>query len=124
MAFPTLTETVSSSDSLGEVLQLLFEPSASLRQQLVPSLSSKLEHDHDKRPSTYADLVDLSEQELSTWSDEKKADFIGGHPRIGEVANLSKLSAAEQAGKATPPEVLAKLAVSTGNVKAIIDERH
>lgn len=120
MALPSLTEACSHTSSLEIALSVLFEPSSSLKQHLVPSLSSKLGRDQDKRPSTYAGLVDLSEQEISTWSDEEKADFIGGHPRIGEVANLSKLSAAEQAGKATPPEVLAKLSVSTGNAEASI----
>ncbi|KAH7335233.1 Oxo-4-hydroxy-4-carboxy-5-ureidoimidazoline decarboxylase, partial [Rhizoctonia solani] len=38
-----------------------------------------------------------------------QAQFIAGHPRIGEVSNLSALSAAEQAKHATPPEVLERL---------------
>ena len=40
----------------------------------------------------------------------RKAAFVAGHPRIGEVHNLSRLSAGEQAAAATPPEVLARLA--------------
>lgn len=114
MSLPSLEEASKSSPALEELLSLLFEPSTSLRQHLVPSLSSKLDgQQQQQQPRTYTQLVDLSQQEISTWSDDEKADFIGGHPRIGEVSNLSKLSAQEQASKATPPEVLAKLAVSS-----------
>ena len=47
---------------------------------------------------------------ISGWDDDLKTQFIAGHPRIGEVNGLSQLSAQEQAAKATPPEVLARLA--------------
>lgn len=113
MSLPSISEACSSSESLEEVLAVLFEPSPSLKQHLVPSLSSSLKSDQGRqdRPGRYTELVDLSEQEISTWTDDDKADFIGGHPRIGEVSNLSKLSAAEQASQATGPEVLARLEV-------------
>lgn len=117
MSIPSLQEAISSSDSLEELLSLLFEPSASLKQHLVPSLSARLvAEDAQANPKSYSDIVDLSQQEISTWNDDDKADFIAGHPRIGEVSNLSKLSAKEQASKATPPEVLARLGVSIRNL--------
>lgn len=40
---------------------------------------------------------------------QDQAAFVAGHPRIGQVANLSRLSAQEQAAKAAPPEILARL---------------
>jgi 2-oxo-4-hydroxy-4-carboxy--5-ureidoimidazoline (OHCU) decarboxylase len=43
-----------------------------------------------------------------------QAKFISGHPRIGEVSNLSKLSEAEQTSKATSPDVLARLSHLNG----------
>lgn len=105
---PSLQQAAVSSHALDELLSVLFEPSPSLKQHLVPSLSSRLAR---QPASSYSELVDLSQAEISSWTDEEKAIFISGHPRIGEVSNLSKLSAKEQAGKATPPEVLAKLGV-------------
>jgi hypothetical protein len=110
MSLPSIEQTCSSTQSLEDCLSLLFEPSPSLKQKLAPSLSSQI-NSKGKAPASYTELVDLSEREISTWSDDEKADFIGGHPRIGEVSNLSKLSSQEQASKATPPEVLARLEV-------------
>lgn len=112
MSLPSLQEAASSHASLEELLSLLFEPSASLKQHLVPSLSARLADEEGRVLQSYSDIVDLSQQEISRWSDDEKADFIAGHPRIGEVSNLSKLSAQEQASKATPPEVLARLGAS------------
>jgi len=54
-------------------------------------------------------LIDIGIRELDDWPHSRQANFIGGHPRIGEVKGLSALSASEQAAHATPPEVLARL---------------
>lgn len=117
---PTLAEAISSRAALEQALCTLLEPSTSLREHLVPALSARLESaGSDKRsgngpaqsrPTAYTDLVDAAEAEVATWSPADKADFLGGHPRIGEVKNLSALSSKEQSGATqTPPEVLAKL---------------
>jgi len=58
---------------------------------------------------TYADLIDTSFDIINTLGNDQKAEFISGHPRIGETKNLSMLSAKEQAARATPPEVLERL---------------
>ena len=119
---PTLAEAISSRAALEQALYTLLEPSTSLREHLVPALSARLESaGSDKRsgngpaqskPTAYTDLVDAAEAEVATWSPADKADFLGGHPRIGEVKNLSALSSKEQSGATqTPPEVLAKLEV-------------
>ena len=55
------------------------------------------------------DLIDIALDAISTWDSDRKALFIAGHPRIGQVTNLSAFSAAEQASKAASPEVLARL---------------
>lgn len=114
---PTLAEAVSSRAALEQALCILLEPSTSLREHLVPALSTGLDNSSgggsaQSQPTTYADVVDAAEAEVATWSQADKADFLGGHPRIGEVKNLSALSSKEQSGATqTPPEVLAKLEV-------------
>lgn len=129
MSLPSIGDALASSSSLESALSILFEPSTSLKHHLVPSLSSQLSSSSSSSSTsntghvkTYTELVDLSQQEISTWSLEEKADFIGGHPRIGEVSNLSALSTKEQASKATPPEVLARLEVSGKRWKAQLVE--
>jgi hypothetical protein len=111
MSLPSLEDCCSSRDRLDDALSTLLEPSTSLKQHLVPALSSKLAGSQ-KKPESYGELVDLSEQEVSSWSQDDKADFLGGHPRIGEVKNLSALSSKEQNNtQSTPQEVLDKLQV-------------
>lgn len=111
MSLPPLSDVVSSQESLLEALSTLLEPSASLRDRLAPGLSQTLAA-RPSKPATYGELVDLAQEQLGAWDQDAKADFLGGHPRIGEVKNLSKLSSKEQSN-ATPtaPEVLAKLEV-------------
>lgn len=65
-------------------------------------------------PTTYGELIDQSLDIVRGWDKGKQALFIGGHPRIGEVKNLSAMSAAEQGQTTTtpvptPPEVLQRL---------------
>ena len=111
MSLPPLKEACSSHSALELALSTLLEPSKSLREHLVPSLWSTLLKTSNP-PANYTALVDQSEYEVETWGRDEKADFLGGHPRIGEVKGLSAFSSKEQSGKApTPPEVLAKLEV-------------
>lgn len=90
-------------------LGILFEPSPILKAKLVPNLGRTIQSSSSSPIESYGDLVDLSLYEMSSWSSSERASFISGHPRIGEVSNLSALSAAEQASKKTPPEVLERL---------------
>jgi len=88
----------------------LFEHSDVLSQHLLPEL---LATQHDKplahRRSDIETVLDRSMDIIRGWDPELQAQFIGGHPRIGETKNLSVLSSKEQGG-GTPPEVLARLA--------------
>lgn len=108
---PSLQHVLSSSadptSPLAKALVVLFEPSTTLFTHLVPQLAQSIPQTHIE---TYSNLIDAALRSISTWDDPLKAEFIAGHPRIGEVKNLSHLSAKEQAAKATPPEVLARLA--------------
>lgn len=115
---PSLSQIVGNSDvfdernALTSALSTLFEPSPILLAKLVPELHPKL-HQPSERPTplTYNSLIDFARDTISLWSIEDQASFVGAHPRIGEVSNLSALSASEQAARATPPEVLERLKV-------------
>lgn len=95
---------------LASVLSTLFEPSDVLLTHLVPQLKERLAAADNQHLTSYSQLVDIALSIIEGWDESLRAEFISGHPRIGEVNNLSKLSAQEQAAKATPPEVLARLA--------------
>jgi 2-oxo-4-hydroxy-4-carboxy--5-ureidoimidazoline (OHCU) decarboxylase len=118
-SLPPLSEIATSSgapdSSLANALSLLFEPSPVLFTQLVPILSSRR-----LTPESYSSLIDAAISTISTWENSTKAEFIAGHPRIGEVNNLSRLSQKEQAAKATPPDVLLRLA----QLNEIYEERY
>ncbi|KAI0793934.1 OHCU decarboxylase-domain-containing protein [Fomes fomentarius] len=111
-SLPPLLEATSDNTGdkngpLARALALLFEPSSVLYDTLIPAVVS---HIQNAPPITsYYALIDVSLAVISSWADNVKAQFIAGHPRIGEVNGLSKLSQEEQAAKATPPEVLARL---------------
>ncbi|KAA1468836.1 hypothetical protein DENSPDRAFT_544640 [Dentipellis sp. KUC8613] len=112
-ALPTLQAIASSDDltstgPLAGALSTLFEPSPVLFSHLVPQL-----HRTRDRASalTYQSLISDAARTIATWDPDLQASFIGAHPRIGEVNGLSALSAAEQAARATPPEVLERLGV-------------
>jgi 2-oxo-4-hydroxy-4-carboxy--5-ureidoimidazoline (OHCU) decarboxylase len=97
---------------LGHVLSLLLEPSDILFSTLVPGLVASLSS--GKRFASYTDLIDAAIAQVASWDLTQRAQFIEGHPRIGETKNLSALSAKEQGATPTvaptPPEVLARLA--------------
>jgi len=100
----------STEQALKDLLIGLFEHSDVLSQHLLPEL---LATQHDKplahRRSDIETVLDRSMDIIRGWDPELQAQFIGGHPRIGETKNLSVLSSKEQGG-GTPPEVLARLA--------------
>jgi len=101
-----------SSEFIEHALEVLLEPSPILKQKLVPNLIERIQFFQSSSPpypTSYSDLIDLSISILGVWKPSERADFISGHPRIGEVSNLSALSAAEQASKKTQPEVLERL---------------
>ncbi|KAJ6624933.1 Oxo-4-hydroxy-4-carboxy-5-ureidoimidazoline decarboxylase [Mycena sp. CBHHK59/15] len=97
---------------LAGVLSLLFEPSDILLSTLVPALAKTLAS--DKRFTSYTDLIDAAIAEVASWDVSLRAQFIEGHPRIGETKDLSALSATEQGATSTvaptPPQVLTRLA--------------
>lgn len=104
-------EAISSSTADGDAplataLATLFEPSDVLFATLVPQTHDLLQ---SNPISSYSELLEVASNAISSWNEDLKAQFIAGHPRIGEVSGLSRLSAQEQAAKATPPEVLARL---------------
>lgn len=105
-------ETSSPESPLATTLSILFEHSPILLSKLEPQLHGVLRSQIHSLQS-HAQLVDLSLEEIFKWDVPSQAQFISGHPRIGENSNLSKLSANEQGAiglKPTPPEVLARLA--------------
>ncbi|KZT65613.1 hypothetical protein DAEQUDRAFT_515675 [Daedalea quercina L-15889] len=110
---PPFADVVSSNlepDSpLAQTLTTLFETSPILYSDLVPGLASYIASSPSP-PTSYAELITATLQVVSTWDVSLKVRFIAGHPRIGEVKGLSQLSAREQAARATPPEVIVRLA--------------
>ena len=102
---PLLGDMRTNIHALNQTLSVLFEHSPILSDNLVPQITEALQ---TKPPlQTYSELIDLSLITIQTeWPDDLKALFIEGHPRIGEVNGLSKLSAKEQAAVATHPKVL------------------
>ncbi|KAB5589756.1 hypothetical protein CTheo_6791 [Ceratobasidium theobromae] len=119
MTLPPLADALNSDGSrtspLAQSLALLFEPSEILYTQVVPYLAQNL-----SQYNTYKGLIDASTTRISQLSLDDQAQFIGGHPRIGEVSGLSEMSAAEQAAAATPPAVLARLA----HLNALYEKRY
>ena len=107
---PPLEEVRSHEDALSRTLATLFEASPILYNNLVPHVSLHLKQTTSPFITSYSELIDVSLQIISKWDNNLKAQFIEGHPRIGEQKGLSHLSAKEQAVTATPSEVLARLA--------------
>ncbi|KAI0763817.1 OHCU decarboxylase-domain-containing protein [Trametes elegans] len=111
---PHLLEATSDTSgkpdgALARALALLFEPSPVLYNTLVPGVAAHIQQARAPVLS-YFQLIDTALAVLASWADDLKAQFVAGHPRIGEVNGLSRLSAQEQAAKATPSDVLARLA--------------
>ncbi|KAJ7493405.1 Oxo-4-hydroxy-4-carboxy-5-ureidoimidazoline decarboxylase [Mycena galericulata] len=97
---------------IANALAILLEPSDILFSTLAPSLVASLAS--GRRFASYTDLIDAAITQVGSWDLPLRAQFIAGHPRIGETKNLSALSAKEQGAipttAPTPPEVLARLA--------------
>ena len=112
---PPVSEIYASGDDsqdgpLARAFATLFEPSSALFEFLVPTVVAIVANPKSRaQRRTYHALVDVAISELDGWPHGRQADFVGGHPRIGEIKGLSALSASEQAAHATPPEVLARL---------------
>ncbi|KAI0256000.1 Oxo-4-hydroxy-4-carboxy-5-ureidoimidazoline decarboxylase [Lactifluus subvellereus] len=103
---------ISQDAPLAQAFATLFEPSPALFEFLVPSVVDTISQSQDHIPHhTYNALIDTAISVLDGWSYDQQTNFLGGHPRIGEIKGLSALSASEQAAHATPPEVLARLLV-------------
>lgn len=114
-ALPDILSSPSSQDApLAQTLSILFEPSHILQVTLVPQLVLSLTS--NSTITSYAQLIDATLHTISAWNDKLRAQFISGHPRIGESKNLSSLSAKEQgiavttAAPPTSAAVLARLA--------------
>lgn len=92
------------------ILSILFEHSVILDNKVSPDLAKQISDpsflDH---PKSYHDLIDLAASHIQKLEVQDRTAFIAGHPRIGEVSNLSAMSAAEQASRRTSPEVLHQL---------------
>jgi 2-oxo-4-hydroxy-4-carboxy--5-ureidoimidazoline (OHCU) decarboxylase len=89
-------------------LATLLEPSSALT-----TLCTELIRTQEKLDpiESYRQLINVAFAQIASWPRDRKADFISGHPRIGETKQLSALSSKEQASQATPPDVLERLRV-------------
>ncbi|KAJ9102489.1 hypothetical protein QFC21_002889 [Naganishia friedmannii] len=101
--------SLTDSTVVDQAVSLLLEPSPILHSKLTPAITQHIKS--SGAPQSYASLVDMCAEEIGGWSLGDKAAFLGGHPLIGEVKNLSALSAKEQGGKTvkTPEIVLKRL---------------
>lgn len=103
-AIPALA-TLTDASAVDQTISLLLEPSPILHSKLTPAITQRIAS--SGVPETYSQLVDLCADEIWQWSPEDKAAFLGGHPLIGEVKNLSAMSAKEQGGKTVrTPEIV------------------
>lgn len=98
-------EDARDANVLTNLLSLLFEPTEPLRSLLVPSVLLRLTA-RSEPPSSYNELIDICKDVSGTWTWGQKAEFLSGHPMIGEQ-KVSGLSGKEQgAGPVTPKVVL------------------
>jgi hypothetical protein len=104
----TWTPDLGTPDPLHAVLSLLYEPSPVLTAEVVPRVRGVLP---GREAPSYTSLLGcVGYVVMNVLPAADRAAFIAGHPRIGEVKNLSAMSASEQARQAASPEVLARLA--------------
>jgi len=112
-ALSAISNVSGPESPLEKALSILFEHSPVLVTTLEPQLANTLSKATPL--SSYTELIDRALVVIASWDRPVQAQFILGHPRIGETKNLSSLSAKEQ-GAAKPgltptlPEVLARLA--------------
>jgi hypothetical protein len=114
---------VNDATTLTSILSTLFEPSPPLNSLLVRSVLLRLTA-ADPPISSYNKLVDICAEVAEGWTWEQKAEFLSGHPMIGEVKGLSALSGKEQGG-ATREVVLSRSAIFGGRfeVTKVYDSR-
>jgi 2-oxo-4-hydroxy-4-carboxy--5-ureidoimidazoline (OHCU) decarboxylase len=100
------------------ILTQLFEHSDILINKLIPDLLQSMQNTPLIIDTIYPTdvLIDRAIAIIHAWDADSQAQFIIAHPRIGEVKQLSALSAKEQSGGLsattrveTPPEVLVRL---------------
>ncbi|KAJ8591789.1 hypothetical protein M405DRAFT_788387 [Rhizopogon salebrosus TDB-379] len=100
------------------ILTQLFEHSDILINKLIPDLLQSMQNTPLIVDTIYPTdvLIDRAIAIINAWDADSQAQFIIAHPRIGEVKQLSALSAKEQSGGLsattrveTPPEVLVRL---------------
>jgi len=110
--------TTQSVKPLSDALSLLFETSTCLTEELVPQLAAQFDlTPANQHPHNYKELVDSAINVVKGWGLDKQADFVKGHPRIGEVkVQMSSMSAAEQGvshadttAPATDPKIIERL---------------
>lgn len=95
---------------LTRVFRLIFENSTALPDLVTEYTFFLRGHQSDALPTTYEQIVDQAIGITRQWNRGKLAQFIGGHPRIGEAKRLSALSEAEQGQvDETPQEVYHRL---------------
>jgi len=86
-----------SPSSLTPILEQLLEPSPPLTTLLSPQLHQHLSSlSPSEKPTSYQQLLDLSQQLVDQWDVLDQAHFVASHPRIGEVQGLSTASESEQ----------------------------
>lgn len=92
------------ADRVSSLLCELFEPSSALTDVLVPAVLLRLSSS-PAPPESYNALIDICAEVVDEWTLDQKADFVSGHPMIGEV-QLQGHSAKEQGASPTPKVVL------------------
>lgn len=101
-----------NQDDIASILTQLFEHSDILITKLVPELFQSIRNTSLEINALIERAIDI----IHAWNIHEQAEFIAAHPRIGEIKQLSPLSAKEQSGGLsattrfeTPPEVLKRL---------------
>jgi uncharacterized protein involved in propanediol utilization len=105
-------ETLNSFQGVRLFFKTTLEVPENLLDRLVQDATAFL--DVQSPPRLPGTLLWSAENVIRAWPIADQALFIHGHPRIGEIAALSVLSAQEQAQKATPQHVLDRLGYLNG----------
>ncbi|CAO1633009.1 unnamed protein product [Sympodiomycopsis kandeliae] len=101
--------TIDSPDSISPILLRLLECPVSLLPTLSSQVLTSLQDLPDEdRPTSYEGLLDVARfcvEEDPGWKEVERAQFIGGHPRIGrQKGAISKDSQKEQGAESSEPE--------------------
>ncbi|KAG2150209.1 Oxo-4-hydroxy-4-carboxy-5-ureidoimidazoline decarboxylase [Suillus bovinus] len=105
-----------NQDDIASILPQLFEHSDILITKLAPELFQSIQNTPLETSDPTNALIERAIAIIHAWDAREQAEFIAAHPRIGEIKQLSALSAKEQSGGLsattrleTPPEVLKRL---------------